>query len=96
MKQAVTFLGDMERRGIVPTEIKAREATLEAKKMIVQVKSVICPHCGYPQLGWASDPRRCPCDTCEDCGKVYTIPEGIEVMVQQYSNALDKDCAAGR
>ena len=55
--------------------------TKPAKRMIVEVRYVICPHCGEAQAGWLNDPRKVTsAQECDDCGQVYTIPQDIEVV----------------
>ena len=46
------------------------------------LKSIIeCPHCGYGNDGWLSDPRGSDTE-CDECGKQFNVPKDIEVTIQ--------------
>ncbi|MGD2065589.1 MAG: hypothetical protein PVI43_00280 [Candidatus Bathyarchaeota archaeon] len=55
----------------------------QAKKFILNSYNakIICPHCGFENQGWLSDPRGGDSE-CEICDKPFGIPEDIEVVIE--------------
>ena len=65
------------------------DKVLQSKSVIVKEMITVCPHCQWQNEGWIVDPRG-RADTCEHCGKEYTVDPDAQVYFGQSNHTFKK------